>query len=173
MEDVDVCLLFTEVVAGADEEEPGGRRMALLTGMAILRHFSERSASLRFWASSSLPILSSSEMPVRPACRESISEASSIQRRSRLWGRRLVAERIEERVERRDTDDSSEAYVLSERADTLRLGGRMKPPGNDVECDVDGLLVRTLRLRTDEDKGEGRAVMEPERDAGRFGVMKP
>jgi len=107
--------------------------VVVLMAVAILRHFSLRSASLRFCASTVLPILSSSVMPVRPACRESISAASSIHRRSRLCGRRLVAERIDDRVDRRDTVDSSEVKVLSDRAETFRLGGRMKPPGSEDE----------------------------------------
>jgi hypothetical protein len=45
----------------------------------------------------------------------------------------LVAERIDDRVERREMVDSSDEYVLSDRAETFRLGGRMKPPGSDDE----------------------------------------
>jgi hypothetical protein len=50
-----------------------------------------------------------------------------------LWGRWFVAERIDDRVERREMADSSDVYVLRDRAENLRLGGRMKPPGSDDE----------------------------------------
>jgi hypothetical protein len=44
-----------------------------------------------------------------------------------------VADRIDDRVDRREMFDRSDEYVLSDRAETFRLGGRMNPPGSDVE----------------------------------------
>lgn len=78
---------------------------------------------------------------------------------------------MDERADRAETLDSSEVYVLSDRAETFLLGGRMKPPGSDVECDVEGRLVKTFLLLGENGAGFGSAV--PARDAGLRGLMKP
>lgn len=78
---------------------------------------------------------------------------------------------MEDRVDRRETVDRSDAYVFSDRAETLRLGGRMKPPGSDVEYDVEGRFVNTF-LRLDEN-GDDLGTAVPALDTGRLGVMKP
>lgn len=82
-----------------------------------------------------------------------------------------MAERIDDRVERREAPDWSDVYVFSDRAETFLLGGRTKPPGRDDEYDVAGRLLRTFLLR--DRKRDGLASVVPARDAGRFGVMKP
>jgi hypothetical protein len=78
---------------------------------------------------------------------------------------------MDDRVDRRETVDNSEVYVLSDRAETFRLGGRMKPPGSDDEYDVDGRLVKTFLL-LDMNCDDFRSMVSA-LDTGRFGVMKP
>lgn len=86
----------------------------------------------------------------------------------------MATERIDDRVDRRDTVDSSEVNVLSDRAETLRLGGRMKPPGSDDEYEVDGRLINTFLLLSEYWDDLSSAVPAvPALDAGRFGVMNP
>ncbi len=87
----------------------------------------------------------------------------------------MVTERIEERVDRRDMVDSSEVKVLSDRTETFRLGGRMKPPGSEDEYEVEGRLTRTFLPLLGENCDDFNSAVPtvPALDAGRFGVMKP
>lgn len=72
-----------------------------------------------------------------------------------------MAERMDDRVDRRESVDNSDVYVFRDRAETFLLGGRSAC--GDEEYAEPGLLVRTFRFLGDncDDLISGVSALEP------------